>query len=102
MSVLIYGASDDLIEIDGDVYEEYSYDDDERATIVVISDSGGVIEVTPVFGENWTAEVKLLRPGASGEEITYNVVPRPDSPEDGDLAVEVHVKNPLVYKAVKG
>ena len=97
MSLLIYGASDDLIEVEGDFREEYAYNDDEdnRAVIVVIAGDGAVLEVEPTLSSTWTAAVREPR-----GSIPWEIVPRPDASEPGDLAVRVDVESALVYKAV--
>lgn len=58
MNVTVYGASDDLIEVEGDVSEEFTYDDD-NDNYLVFSDgtvlrveygSSGVWRISPVSG----------------------------------------------------
>ncbi|GAA0529243.1 hypothetical protein GCM10010172_07370 [Paractinoplanes ferrugineus] len=56
MPVAIYGASDDLIEVDGDIYEEFNHNDDEPAllgfsdgtVLKVTFDQDGIWRITPV------------------------------------------------------
>lgn len=60
MSITVYGASDDLIEIDGDIYEEFGHysssDDGEPALLAfsdgtvlrVVHDHEGIWRITPV------------------------------------------------------
>ena len=60
MSTIVYGASDDLIEIDGDISEEFSsYDEDGDGALLAFStgtvlrvkyDKNGVWRITPVVG----------------------------------------------------
>ena len=57
MTTTIYGASDDLIEVDGDLYEEFSYQDDGAGDLLGFSDGTllrirhdeeGVWRITPI------------------------------------------------------
>lgn len=57
MSIEIYGASDDLIEIEGAIREEFTYQDEDNGDLVALSDgtvlrllydSDGVWRITPV------------------------------------------------------
>jgi hypothetical protein len=57
MTTTVYGASDDLIELDGDIYEEFSYRDDENGDLLGFSDgtllrirhdAEGIWRITPV------------------------------------------------------
>lgn len=58
MSITVYGASDDLIEVEGDVREEFYYRDDEEnllafSTGVVLRitySTSGIWRITPVHG----------------------------------------------------
>lgn len=61
----IYGASDDLVEFDGDFSGEvgcYGTDDQERGVLVVVSD-GTILEVKYGKGGDGIWEVKLLKQG---------------------------------------
>jgi hypothetical protein len=65
MGLRIYGASDDLIEIEGDVREEIgSYDKD--CTIQIGDKTGGLL-VTMSYGKRgtacWSAEISLIDEG---------------------------------------
>jgi hypothetical protein len=58
MSVTIYGASDDLIEVDGSVYEEFAADEDGNylacsngVVVHIVYAESGVWRITPVVGE---------------------------------------------------
>lgn len=71
MGTRIYGASDDLIEFDGDVRGEvgcYGTDDREHGVLVVCSD-GTLLEVK--YGKNDDAiwEVKLIKKGELFDRI---------------------------------
>jgi len=57
VTVTVYGASDDLIEVDGDIYEEFSHNSDEPALLAfsdgtvlrVTFDEDGIWRITPVI-----------------------------------------------------
>ena len=66
METEIWGASDDLIEFDGDVHGEvccYGTDDRERGVLVVCSD-GTLLEVKYGKGRRGIWQVTLLRQGS--------------------------------------
>lgn len=56
MTITVYGASDDLIEIDGDIYEEFNHYIDDPALLAfsdgtvlrIVHDSEGIWRITPV------------------------------------------------------
>jgi hypothetical protein len=59
MSITVYGASDDLIEVDGDISEEFTYRDDNDDNLLAFSDgtilrirfdAAGVWRITKVAG----------------------------------------------------
>ncbi|WP_433730778.1 hypothetical protein ACQP2Y_20990 [Actinoplanes sp. CA-051413] len=54
MSITVYGASDDLIEVDGDIREEFPYRSDEESGILAFSD-GTVLRIAfdPDGSGNW-------------------------------------------------
>lgn len=67
----VYGASDDLIEFEGDFTGEvgcYGTDDDERGVLVVLSD-GSLLEVKYGKGGRGIWAVSLLRKGSLLERI---------------------------------
>lgn len=71
MATKIYGASDDLIEFEGDVHGEvgsYGTDDREQGVLVICSD-GTLLEVK--YGKNGEGiwEVKQIKKGALLEKI---------------------------------
>ena len=70
MSTKVYGCSDDLIEVEGDVCGEtspaYSSGDDEKPALLIFSD-GTILSVVygkPTNGAIWS--VNLVRQGAQG------------------------------------
>lgn len=65
MATKIYGASDDLIEFEGDVIGEvgcYGTDDDEHGVLVICSD-GTLLEVKYGKADAGIWEVKLVKKG---------------------------------------
>jgi len=62
MTVSVYGASDDLIEVDGDIREEFGWypSDDDKPALLAFSD-GTVLRI--VFGE---AGIWRITPAARG------------------------------------
>ena len=67
----IYGASDDLVEFEGDFSGEvgkYGTDDDEHGVLIVVSD-GTILEVK--YGKGGAAiwEVKLIAQGSLFQKI---------------------------------
>jgi len=64
MSIKIYGASDDLIEIEGDLKEEFNHYSDEPVLIAVsegtllrvVYDGDGIWRITKVTGGSATME----------------------------------------------
>ena len=74
MSIIVFGASDDLIEIDGDISEEFqylnNYDGDLLAfsdgTLLRIAYTRGIWRITPVlYG---TAELVILQCAENDDE----------------------------------
>ena len=62
----VYGASDDLIEFEGEFSGEvgaYGTDDDEHGVLVIVSD-GTVLEVKYGKNDDGIWEVKLVRKGS--------------------------------------
>lgn len=90
MSVTVYGASDDMIEIGGDIAEEFHYtDDSKRGDFLAFSD-GTILRI--VFGDDgWritpvhegTSKLSILQ-HSDGEEGTDL------AKLDGDVAWVVH------------
>lgn len=76
MSVTVYGASDDLIEVEGDVYEEFSWLDSDPTYLgfsnglvlrIEYSDSG-VWRISPVVGADLVHIVQC----PEGDEDNYS------------------------------
>lgn len=71
MGTKIYGASDDLVEFDGDFRGEvgcFGTDDQDRGVLVIVSD-GTILEVKYGKGGDAIWEVKLLKQGALYDRI---------------------------------
>ena len=66
MSVTVYGASDDLIEVDGDVTEEFYASNDEDLVYLAFSD-GTVLKV--LFDAEGIWRITHKRRGSSEVEI---------------------------------
>ena len=64
MSITIYGYSDDLIEVEGDIREEFSYHDhvDDQGDLVAFSD-GTVLRV--LFDESGTWRITPVSRGSA-------------------------------------
>lgn len=62
MATYLYGYSDDLIEVEGDIYEEFPYLDD--WTDVIFSNG---VHAQVYLGENWM--IRVL--DASGNNVTH-------------------------------
>lgn len=71
MSVTVYGASDDLIEVEGDIREEFSWLDSDSAYLAF--SNGVVLRVT--FGNVWR-----IAPVAGADLV--KVVQCPENDED--------------------
>jgi hypothetical protein len=90
MSITVYGASDDVIEIDGDIAEEFYYtDNSKRGDFLAFSD-GTILRIvfgndgwriTPVF--EGTSKLTIVQ-HADGEDGTDRAA------LDGDVAWVVH------------
>ena len=85
--VTIYGASDDLIEVDGSIYEEFSalhgrVDDDGTGGLLAFSD-GTVLDV--VYDHNGVWRINRLAAGTAD----YSKVEAPPEEEDGNYSDRV-------------
>lgn len=77
MSVTVYGASDDLIEVDGDVYDEFPWNDSEPAYLGF--STGVVLRVT--FGNVWR-----IAPVAGADLVQVAQCPEDDEDNYSDKA----------------
>lgn len=101
--LIIYGASDDLIEVDGDFREEYTTGaSGDESVLVAGLDFGGVAVVTPYmnnFDGYWTASTKFYGQAKTWES---EAIDRPDY-EEGDQGVKLRFPDEQfrVFKIVK-
>lgn len=75
MGVVVYGASDDLIEVEGDVTEEFLPDKDEDSGTLLAFSNGTVIRVSYSPAGVWR-----ISPVAGAENVV--VVQAPEDDED--------------------
>lgn len=80
MSTTIYGASDDLIEVEGDVREEFPYINDEDGDLFAFS-NGVVLRVRYTSDGLWRID-KL----ASGDKVAIDSAGDPESDNYSDRA----------------
>jgi hypothetical protein len=78
MKVIVYGASDDLIEIDGDLNDEVAYTGDEDEGILVAFSDGTVLRIT--YGANDEGFWRISRIVAGS--AAYDHKPGEDERED--------------------
>lgn len=83
MSLTVYGASDDLIEIEGDIDEEFSYKDDDASQGDLIATSNGVV-LRVEYGQ---AGVWRIRPVVGAEKVEIILAPEDDESNYSDRAV---------------
>lgn len=85
--VIVYGASDDLIEVDGAIIDEF--DVPGEGTVLIITPGGGVIEVRCELGGDWSAAASLRR-NDTDYLLTTETVDRPGfEGENGDMAIKI-------------
>ncbi len=65
MSITITGASDDLIEIDGDLFEEFPYRNEDNGDLLAFSD-GTVLRIAYTHGGVWRITPVVLGSGFGG------------------------------------
>lgn len=68
MSIVIYGASDDLVEVEGDIEEEFSAFGDEDGNVIVATSTGVVVRVVYDHEGIWRITPLV---GAEKVAITY-------------------------------
>lgn len=84
-TVTVYGASDDLIEVDGDIREEFYANGDDGADYLAFS-NGLVLQV--IYGDEGVWRINTVEPGY-GEIVTR--VPAPIG-DDNNYSDRVTVK----------
>lgn len=89
--ITIYGASDDLIEIEGDISEEFPYTDSEDGDVIGLSDGtalrvlftdGGFWRITPIT--RGAAALRIEQADEDGDEYSDRAT------LDGDVRWVVH------------
>lgn len=97
MTVIITGASDDIIEIDGDIREEFTYKDEDQGDLLAFSD-GTLLRVASMYG------VWRITPVAKGSaSLTVEQQTEDEGTDkatlDGDVRWVVHGQS---YAKTKG
>ena len=80
MSVKVYGASDDLVEIEGDIYEEFNPPYDSDGSSFLGFSNGVVLEVV------YTDSVWRIRPATGGDLVKIEFAPADDDSNYSDVA----------------
>lgn len=81
--VTIYGASDDLIEVGGDIYEEFTANRDDKANLLAFSD-GTLLEVTYTDTGIW--RINALSQNTSTRLVKEEATADEGNREDGTPA----------------
>ena len=82
MPITIYGASDDLIEVEGDISEEFSYlDHDDEGDLIAVSD-GTVVRIT--YGASGVWRIVPVHHGSG--TLTITQAPEGDDDNYSDRA----------------
>ena len=68
MSITVYGASDDLIEIEGDIREEFNWIPEERETRVLAFSDGTLLRVSYDDDGIWRL-VRMVKGSANFEKV---------------------------------
>lgn len=82
--ITVYGASDDLIEVEGDITEEFTYHDDEDGDLIAFSD-GTVLRVR--FDRDGVWRITPVARGANQLDITQAPVNDDDNYSDRAVIV---------------
>lgn len=72
MSIVVYGASDDLIEVEGDVDEEFPYQNEEKGDLLGFSD-GTILRVRYDRDGVWRIHTVLRGPNSKLEIVQASV-----------------------------
>jgi hypothetical protein len=92
MSITVYGASDDLIEIDGDIREEFPYAGDDHAGDILAFSDGTVLRIAFDLDRSGNWRITPLAHGSAKLTIAQTVeeddTDRADL--DGDIKWVVH------------
>lgn len=92
MRVLVYGASDDLVEIDGDLQEEFYLPGGDETEVVLTAPDGTSMAVEVGFctanPDGW--HLRVTSTAGSAPSWPMRWVPRPGGdPDEDDPALEV-------------
>lgn len=93
MSIKIYGHSDDCVEIDGDIREEFNPASDDEMSYLAFSD-GTLLSIK--YGEEGLWRINQLQAGSS----TYSKVEATDP--DGDYSDRVELSGGAIKWVVFG
>ena len=93
MSVRIYGASDDLIEIDGDVIDEYDHPQDSAVTFSASDGTEGEIQYAPANTATWRITVTGIGTG-------HKVIPAADVDDTGASHTDPEAQGATGYSDV--
>src|SRR5712691_13232507 len=80
-TVTIYGASDDLIEIEGDINEEFTLEDEDEGDLLAVSD-GTILRINYMNDGVW--RIALVQRGTS--EVAVEQAPEGDEDNYSDRA----------------
>lgn len=87
MGVLIYGVSDDLIEIEGDVREEFTFPNDDDVHLAL---SDGTL-LSAEYGDNGVWRFRVLSAGRMG--VTIDQAPADDEDNYSDRVSVVGIEH---------
>lgn len=85
--VIVYGASDDLIEVDGAITDEF--DVPSHGTVLIVTPGGGIVEVECALAADWSATASVRR-NDTDHLLTTETIDRPGfEGENGDMAIKI-------------
>lgn len=91
MPITIYGASDDLIEVDGDVKDEFYLPGSDSADVILTAPDGATLIVNVGFCDRnvdgWHVALESHGPHTPSWPVTFH--PREHDPESEDPAVTI-------------
>ncbi|WP_047891769.1 hypothetical protein [Micromonospora sp. RV43] len=79
--ITVYGASDDLIEIDGDISEEFGYHNEDKGDLLAFSD-GTVLRIVFTDAAIW----RITTVARGSAELTIEQAPEDDESNYTDRA----------------
>lgn len=93
-TVQVYGYSDDLVEVDGDANEEFSYHEEDDPGVLIAGGTGELIVVRPRFDDCWANFVLIVSEGTSGA-VKVNAKQRVGG-QPGDTETVIQMPKPIV------